>query len=247
MFIYDEAKSTSMTTLHDNADVDDISVDIDSSVGAIAPQFIRSDRLSFIPIHKADLQDVRSLFQRTTAESLRYYSEQSYSLPGDIHQFVSEKQTQWENGDKFEYVIEYKKELVGKTYFSLEADMTESTIGLWLQQRVWGNELSQERADVMLYILFEMIGVSIVSVGCVAKNTQSFRSIEKYVSRYGGSFCGITPTVKNRFHDTEDIHTTIPHLEFAITKSQFDTTESGISTPIPGVEYDVLRNQLIDM
>ena len=93
-------------------------------------------------------------------------------------------------------MIEKDGELIGKTYFELLDNMTGSVIGIWLQQRKWGERISQERADIFMCVLFKLLYISYVEVGCVHNNKQSVQSIEKYISRYGGSFCGSKPTIE---------------------------------------------------
>lgn len=233
--------TTPVRPIQNNAIITQLNIQQTSTPRSIAPEFIRTDSLIMRPVFEYDFIDVKALFQNVSSNTLKHYSERKRTLPDSIREFLLEKQAQWEAATRFEYGIEYNNELVGKTYFAPHNNMTACVFGIWLHKDYWGNEIAQERADAFIHIAFEHLDLAFVTVGAIAENTNSIRSIEKYVTRYGGSYYGNVPNTTNRFYLTNDPHDISNHHEWVITKTDFESGRSGISTTIPNVEYEDIQ------
>lgn len=229
-------------SLHPNSIITELFVSSDSDVESFAPTHIITDNLTFHPIFEVDFSRVVKLFTETEQDTLQYYSEPAYSNIDKIAEYVNKKQTQWENNDRFSYVIEYDGELIGKTYLGVVDSMSSYVCGLWLQREYWGNGFSGERADALLHVMFTRLNASVLTVGTHIENKKSRRAIEKYIERYGGSYYGNVPVPKVEWYDVVDDPTTvIRHPEWAITAEDFSTDETGISTTIDGVNYNQIE------
>lgn len=228
--------------LHPNSRIEQLEVATGGSVESAAPQLIVTDDLTLRPIFEPDFSEVCDLFIETDEEVFRHYSEPCYTLPGDIHDFVEQRRSQWEAGERFEYLVEYEGELIGKTYLRSRPNMSSYVLGLWLQRDYWGNGFSGQRADALIHVAFHRLNAGLVTVGTVMENQKSRRAIEKYISRYGGAYYGNVPIPEAVYHDGIDDPTAIvKHPEWAITAEDFETSEEGISTLIEGVEYEQIK------
>jgi RimJ/RimL family protein N-acetyltransferase len=224
--------------LHPNSIISELAVAKGVSLSSAAPTRIETAELTFVPIFEANFSAVCDLFIQTSEEVFEHYSEPKMRLPCEVRDFVDKRTAQWEAGDRFEYLIRYDGDLIGKTYLRSQADGASYTLGLWMQQAYWGRGFSGRRADALIHVAFRQLNATVVTVGTVHENHKSRRAIEKYIRRYGGSFYGNVPLPDALYHDPDDPHAVVRHPEWAITRDEFETDEKGISTTIDGIGYD---------
>ncbi|PSQ48814.1 hypothetical protein BRD15_04630 [Halobacteriales archaeon SW_6_65_15] len=132
--------------------------------------------------------------------------------------------------------MEADGEYVGTAVIDRSANDGSVEFGFWLRKPHWGRGFCGEGGDALVHVAFEHLDAPDVVAGCLPPNDRSRNAIEKFVRRYGGAYFGLAPTVSTRNLDAETA--TLPHHEWVITREQFDAGESGISSWIPGVEYD---------
>jgi RimJ/RimL family protein N-acetyltransferase len=232
-------REVSEEDLHKNSVISELSFDEKSSTASMLPESISVDSLNLIPIFKADFRDVCRLYRYSSEEVFRHYGSTKHKLPDETRDYVKSKEKAWKNAEWFEYVIEYEDELIGKTYLNAGSNLDSFEIGYWLQKEYWGNEISQKLADALIHISFEYLDASYFYVGCVIQNQKSRRAIEKYINRYSGSFYGFVPRTESVYHpNVKDPKKVVKHPEWVITNKDYKSNEKGISTTIPGLDYE---------
>jgi RimJ/RimL family protein N-acetyltransferase len=87
---------------------------------------------------------------------------------------------------------------------------------IWIDKDYRGIDLSQARAESLIYIAFEHLGLDIIEVRVVSKNITSIKSVEKYMREFGGSFDG---RLRNETHTPNNgVHNT---YQWSISKDEF--------------------------
>lgn len=253
--------------VHENAVINRVSVDtqIDEDSNSLFPERIVSDNLVLERIDPSlvSIQKLHELFSTVDGESVFQYCR--WNCHDTIHEtigYVDRCIEAWEECERFEYVISEcgGDEYIGTTYIrvddssshsgvirppkhikteyiQLQDTLSSGTFGLWLDESVWGNRYGGERADIFMYIAFELFNMQFVDVGCVAGNDKSRRAIEKYISRYNGEYYGTRP-VDGEYYGLDGA---IPHHEYTVTQEQYESGKSGIGCMVPSVKYDEIN------
>jgi len=224
--------------LHRNAVIDDLLVENTSTVDSIAPEYIETDSISFRPIYQIDFNSVLRLFRQTSDEVFYHHGDDRHILPDDTREYVKSQKQNWIQSEKFEYGVIHNGELIGVSYLNPSDELDSFEFGLWLQREYWGNGFSQERADAFLHIAFSLLDASFIFVGCALSNVRSRHSIEKYVRRYNGSFFGCSFKSKGHYRSVDEPTDVIKHPDWGVSKEQFWSMETGISSTIPGSSYE---------
>lgn len=224
--------------LHVNAKISTFKTIDNRERPSTAPRRIVTDNLTLIPLFRVDFDVVCDLYMDTDADVFEHTSESPYTDRDEVQEKVDTAKQQWGDESKFSYIIEYEGELIGKTYLRQRGDMACYTFGLWLQQDYWNQGISQERADALIHTAFYHLDAVMVTVGCVLENNRSRRSIEKYISRYGGSYMGNMALPERLYHQPDDEKEIVCHPEWVLPEKAFQTTHEGITSLIEGVEYD---------
>lgn len=151
----------------------------------------------------------------------------------ETREFLDERAERWERGEYYEYVLDADGEYVGTACLEV-ADDDSCEFGCWLDRPYWGRGFAGEATDALVHAAFACLDAPYVVAGCLPANGRSRRAIEKFVHRYGGAYYGSPPVVSSSADEV------VPHHEWAITREQFDSGEAGLSTLVPGVEYEDL-------
>jgi RimJ/RimL family protein N-acetyltransferase len=154
----------------------------------------------------------------------------------ETRSYLDRQMDAWDRGGSHEYVMEADGEYVGTAVIDRSADDGSIEYGFWLRKPYWGRGLCGEGVDALVHVSFEYLDAPYVVAGCLPPNGRSRAAIQKFVRRYGGAYFGSPPTVSTRDLDAEE--TVVAHHEWVITREQFDSGESDISSWVPGVEYD---------
>lgn len=208
------------------------------------PQAVQTDRLVMHRAHPDHIEFDRlhALFG-DLADPEEVFARCGWDKHDDVAQtetYLDNRIQEWERGDRFEFVLESTN--AGKYAGSACVEVTDDgagEFGLWLRKPYWGQGLSGEGTDALIHLAFNRLDVPFVIAGCLPENHRSRRAIEKFVRRYGGAYVGSPPTVASGDRHPEG--TVLAHHEWVITADQFDSGRSGLSTFVPGVEYDDLE------
>ena len=227
---------------HPNASTDALDA-TGAAVGETpAPRRMTTDRLVLRRVHPeavdfdrfhalfADVTDADEVFERCNWET--------HGDEAETRAYLDRRGDQWERAAFYEYVLEAPDvgEYVG-TACVAPGDDGDAEFGFWLRKPRWGRGLCGEGTDALVHAAFECLDAPYVVAGCLPANDRSRRAIEKFVRRYGGAYAGSVPTVPSRYEDSDETPV-VPHHEWTITREQYATGDRGISTLVPGVEYE---------
>lgn len=232
--------------VHPNATTDRLDAHGVDAGDAPAPHRLTTDRLALHRVHPDEVafDRLHALFADVTD------ADEVFALCGwDEHDdeaatrtYLDDRAARWERGGYFEYVLESTADgerTVGTACVEV-GDDDASEFGLWLRKPDWGRGFSGEAADALVHAAFECLDAPFVVAGCLPANDRSRRAIESFVRRYGGAYYGSPPTVSSSAADGAAENAVVPRHEWAITRDQYETGVGGLSTLVPGVEYDAL-------
>lgn len=207
------------------------------------PERLETDRLVLRRLDACSVETIHTLFNRVQDEDavFGFCSWSRHETLEETKTYYTNRATGWENDERYEYIIEKQTtgECIGTTYVDIEQVTDAGVFGLWLDKPHWGNGFSGERADRMLALSFETLGLTHVRVGCLAPNARSRRAIEKYVDRHGGVYYGTLPVAARSYSTYPD--PTRPHHEYAIRLEDYETDETGITSMVPTTSYEDIR------
>ena len=156
-------------------------------------------------------------------------------LPWDPHEtvketadYLSELESEWEDGTRAEYVVRPKEgepgggEIAGAGGLIVDWETRTGKPAIWLRRRFWGNGYSGERAEAMLELAFERLDLDLVAVPVQDGNDRSRAAVEKYVSAYGGQYDGVV-----RNSTVRPDGTIIDHHRYTVTQNQYRESELG--------------------
>jgi RimJ/RimL family protein N-acetyltransferase len=193
------------------------------------PSRIETDQLLLTPIIDLDyisLEELKDIYAENSGTDKYFTSETG--LPSTIEdtrgvlKFYEELQ---EDQTDIFYAIYDKtnnNEFIGQAVIEdVELDINRCSMGIWLKKSVWGQGVSQKRAEALLYAIFTEMDIELVEVEVVTENENSIRSVEKYISRLGGEYNGIRR--RATITPTGDIY---DKKYYSISKKQFFSNTS---------------------
>jgi RimJ/RimL family protein N-acetyltransferase len=142
----------------------------------------------------------------TVAEETRYVRWSPHETPGETAEFLSEVETQWDDGESAVYAIYPRAdedgagEFAGTAGLGFEWEKRAAELGIWLRKPFWGRGYSGERAAALFDLAFDRLDLAVVAVAHVPDNDQSERAIRKYVDRFGGRREGL---LRNEIVDSD--------------------------------------------
>lgn len=230
---------------HQNATTETLRVDGLAAVDGPAPPFVETDRLRLeraAPGH-VDVDRLHELFG-DLADPGEVFAQCGWTRhhdAGETRTYLDRRVDDWERGERYEYVLAVDDEYAGATCIEVDDDGA-CELGYWARKPFWGRGLAGEAAEALVHVAIQCLESPFVVVGCLASNDASRRTIERFVRRFGGAYVGSPPTVSSGGADDRDAGggepAVVPHHEWVVTRTRFESGERGISTLLPGVAYD---------
>lgn len=224
--------------LHPNAAIDALDSTGGDAGDAPVPHRMRTDRIRFFRPHAVEFDRLHALFSEVAEPDAVFdlCGWDRHETEDDTRAYREGRREQWDRGERYEYVLDDDGEFVGTACLDVREDGC-GEFGLWLRKPHWGRGFSGEATDVLAHVAFERLDAPFVAVGCLAANDRSRRAIESFARRYGGAYYGSVPAVRggDGAGGTESLTT---HHEWLVTRAGFDAGETGLSTQVPGVEYE---------
>jgi RimJ/RimL family protein N-acetyltransferase len=159
------------------------------------PTHVESERLRYEPLHESiDALDLYEYHRSGEMDAvMQALGDETHATPKETADELTESGETWESADRATYAMRRTAddEFVGVAELWFEWDKHKVSFGTWVREPYWGQGYSTERAGTMLYIVFELLDLDLVSVGHEPENEQSKRAIEKYVDAYGGQRDGL--------------------------------------------------------
>lgn len=232
--------------LHPNAGIDTLdSAGIETGDSPVPPR-MRTDRLRFVRAEDTEFDRLHALFSDVAdpEEVFELCGWDRHADEDDTRAYLDDRREGWASGERFEYVLADDGEFVGSACLDVREDGS-GEFGLWLRKPQWGRGFSAEATDALVHVAFRRLDAPFVAIGCLAANDRSRRAIESFARRYGGAYYGSVPTVREGAgtvrageSGTDPLTT---HHEWVITRERFESGETGLSTLVPGVDYDDLE------
>lgn len=201
---------------------------------------LESERLIYKRVDKLDFLDVHKLFYSENSQTFKYCSWSKHRSKRDTSDYIEKRQKDWLTNERYEYGIIEKESsnVIGTCYIKPAAELEVFVFGIWISEEYQSKGYSQERAHKFIKYLFDDMKASAIRVGCLKNNEKSLRSIASYVSEYGGHYNGIIP-VMNTEYNYDMKPGIVMHHEFSITRDQYYSDSTGITTPI---EKDIMSD-----
>ncbi|QRV15665.1 GNAT family N-acetyltransferase [Haloterrigena salifodinae] len=180
------------------------------------PERIKTERLHLERISH-DTVDVFSLYEfystgDDTTEMFEYWDSNPHETVKETYDYVDEAEQLWNEGEGAKYVIRPLKGedggeiIAGTTGLYPNWEKRSANLGIILDKRFWGRGYSGERADAILSVAFDRLGLELVVAAHVDKNEKSQRAIEKYVERYDGQYEGLLRNWHPQDDTVADVH-----------------------------------------
>lgn len=162
---------------------------------SLFPKHIETDNLDLqyfaddVPVETA-LKYFQENSETDKYSTLSYAHPSTYQETLDVYNRI--EQMKENNSDMF-YSIRLKESntYVGRaTIEDVDLHSGRCGIGVWLRRDFWGQGISQERAEALLYAIFECMPINTVEVLVATENQNSINSVFKYMKEFGGSYEG---------------------------------------------------------
>lgn len=189
------------------------------------PTTLGTERLSLERLSRETV-DLRTYHEHCSraAEAIdevtRYLPWNPHDTLQDTCEYLRRMEREWEAGERAEYVLRATTgdgagEIAGSAGLICEWEKDLAKMAIWLRRRFWGRGYSGERADALLRVAFEYLGVGVVAIPLHGENDRSYRAVEKYVERHGGRYEGRLRNHAGRYDDPAD------HHRFSISRAEY--------------------------
>ncbi len=112
---------------------------------------------------------------------------------------IDQAQEAWEANESAMYAVvpnadeDGGGELAGYAHLWMKWDHRKAELGLLLDKPYWGREYATEVYLALTEVAFDIHGIDVVVLGHPVPNTNSQRSIEKFIDEANGQFDGVFP------------------------------------------------------
>lgn len=160
------------------------------------PTRIETDRLLMKPLLESVEPSSMYKLYKQYPDTDRWFNT-SMGLPrtyGEtIELFETIQRLQKEKTDVFYSILEKETgEILGQaTIEDIDFDAGKCGIGIWLRKDRWGEGISKERAEGLMYAIFECMEINTIEVRVAKQNEISISAVESYMEVFGGQYDGI--------------------------------------------------------
>ncbi|MFB6117828.1 GNAT family N-acetyltransferase [Halosegnis sp.] len=194
------------------------------------PETLLTDRLRFERLAReyVPLPEYYTLVSAdknlTADEEFRYIPREPVKTLGGAAERLDEFERQWADRERAEYALRTREgedtcALAGTAGLIFEWDRELANLAIRLRKRFWGRGYSGERADALLRLAFEHLGLDCVAVPVHAGNERSRRAVKRYVERWGGRHEGLLRNDGTRGDRPVDRH------RFTITREEYEAAK----------------------
>ncbi|WP_435196140.1 GNAT family N-acetyltransferase [Natronomonas sp. EA1] len=183
---------------------------------------LRLERLSRDSVDVFDCYERRSHHELGIEAVTEYLPWDPHETVKETHDYISDLESQWDDGTRAEYVIRPKDgasgtgEIIGSGGLIVDWEKRLGKPAIWLRKPYWGHGYSGERADAMLELAFDRLDLELVAVPVQDGNDRSRRAVERYVERHGGQYEGLF-----RHSAVRPDGTVIDHHRYSVTREAY--------------------------
>lgn len=115
----------------------------------------------------------------------------------DVIEHIEQAEEEWAENETAVYAVYPKPaeanggELAGYAHLWMKWERRKAELGLLLDKPFWGREYATEVYLRLTEIAFGIRGIELIEIGHPVPNTNSQRSIEKFIDAAGGQFDGV--------------------------------------------------------
>lgn len=126
-------------------------------------------------------------------------SDEPFETERDAVAFVEQAESEWEAHETGMYAVAPRAnedgggECAGYAHLWMDWDRRKAELGLLLDRPFWGREYATEVYLALTETAFDLHGVDVVGIGHPVQNTNSQRSIEKFIEAANGTTGGTIP------------------------------------------------------
>lgn len=188
---------------------------------AVETPRLRLERLRAEAVSLRELHEMRGL-EAARTDATEYVLWEPDKTLRETREFVRTAERDWETGEKARYVIRPRDgedgagDLAGTTTLTVAWERRVGIFGVFLRKRFWGRGYAGERANALLAIAFDSLGLEAVEASCAVGNERSRRAIEKYVDEHGGRYVGVVPNFA-----VTDAGEPLDSHHFAVTREDY--------------------------
>lgn len=160
-----------------------------------SPKRIETDRLIMKPLlENVDPSEMYDLYKRFP-DTDRWFNT-SMGIPNTyqetIEYFETVQELEDDNSDFF-YVIKgkQKNEIIGQaTIEDVDFHAEKCAIGVWLRKDRWGEGIAKEKAEGLIYSIFQTMNIQTIEVRVATENKNSISAVQSYIRSFGGQYDG---------------------------------------------------------
>ena len=183
---------------------------------------LRLERLCHETVDVFEYHGLCSRQEPAIEEVTEYLPWESHETVKETQDYIDELESEWKAGTRAEYVIRAKEgapgagETVGAGGLLVDWETRTGRPAIWLRKAFWGNGYSGERAEAMLELAFDRLGLELVAVPVEDGNDRSRRAVETYVEAHGGDYDGLVRNATVRPDGR-----IIDHHRYTVTEAQY--------------------------
>lgn len=158
-------------------------------------------------------------------EIFNQIQDDQFETEKDVLDFIQQMTTEWANSETAAYAVypdtseEGGGELAGYAHLWMKWNRRKAELGLILDKPFWGREYATEVYLGLTDLAFDLRGIELVEIGNPEPNTNSQRSIEKFIDAAGGQFDGV---VHNNEWCRDEL---VDSRRYSVSKEDFRTPE----------------------
>lgn len=168
------------------------------------PPRIETERLRLKRFCRENV-DVDELYARFSVEAphvedvFGVIPDDPFETEKDVIDLVERSEAEWADDEAAVYAVYPKSDeagggsLAGYAHLWMMWETRKAELGLLLDKPFWGREYATEVYLELTEVAFDIHGIDLVQIGHPVPNTNSRRSIEKFVDAAGGQFDGVVP------------------------------------------------------
>ena len=183
---------------------------------------LRFERLCHENVEPREYADLVSTRNPTVRDETEFLPWNPVCTLGGAADRLDEFERMWEDRERAEWLVRPREgedgagDLAGSVGLICDWERDLAVPTIWLRKPFWGRGYSGERADAVLEVAFDRLGVGVVAILTHGDNERSYRAVERYVERHGGRYEGLLRNHAGRYDEPAD------HHRFSISQEEYE-------------------------
>lgn len=158
-------------------------------------------------------------------EIFNHISDDLFATEKDVLDFIEQMEAEWADSETAAYTVypdaseDGSGELAGYAHLWMKWERRKAELGLVLDKPFWGREYAGEVYLALTKAVFDLRGIELIEIGHPVPNTNSQRSIEKFIEEAGGQFDGV---IHNNEWCRDEL---VDSRRYSVSKEDFSSVE----------------------